>query len=492
MIKNEYIDNLFECGLKFHQFGNLHNAEKIYLEVLKTDEKHHDSIHYLGVIAYQHKRFEDAIDLIDLSIQLSPNNAAAYTNRGNILKDVNRLTEAADSYKKALEINPHSAEAYANLGIIYKEMSQIEMALVSYEKALDINPNFSQAYFNKGNALKEIKFIDEALLNYEKAITLNPNYEDAIFNKAISLLLKEEIGIGFKDYESRWRVKDFISKKFITTQPLWLGDKSLFKKTILIHSEQGLGDTLQFVRYLPSVLSLGATIYFQVEEKLIKILSLTYSSICTFIPKGSKLPDFDFHCPLLSLPLAFKTNLETIPSSLSYLSFEEESIDIWKSRITSRGFKIGINWQGSQAKIDLGRSFPLSLFSEISKISEVRLISLQKGFGTEQLDNIPKGMKVETLGDDFDNGPDAFIDTAAVMKCLDLVITSDTSIAHLAGALGVPTWVALKYVPDWRWLLDRTDSPWYPTIRLFRQKERNNWEAVFDEMNHELLQKLTK
>jgi len=492
LIKNNHLDKLFECGLKFHQLGDLINAEKIYLEVLKIDDKHHDSIHYLGVLAYQQKRFEDAIDLIEHSIQLNSRNAAAYTNRGNVLKDVNRLTEAADSYKKALSINPNSSEAFANLGIIFKEMNQIEMALSSYEMALDINPNYSQAYFNKGNALKEIKLIDEALLFYEKAITLNPNYQEAIFNKAISLLLKEEIVIGFKDYESRWRLEDFISGKKVTTKPLWLGDKSLFNKTILIHSEQGLGDTLQFVRYLPFFLSLGASVFFEVEEKLIKILSPTYSSICTFIPKGSKLPDFDFHCPLLSLPLAFKTNLDTIPSSLSYLSFEEESIDKWKSRITSIGFKIGINWQGSYTKIDLGRSFPLSLFSEISKISEVRLISLQKGFGVEQLHNLPEGMMVETLGDDFDAGPDAFIDTASVMKCLDLVITSDTSIAHLAGALGVPTWIALKYVPDWRWLLDRPDSPWYPTMRLFRQKERGNWMTVFDEMKDELLQIVAK
>jgi len=211
---------------------------------------------------------------------------------------------------------------------------------------------------------------------------------------------------------------------------------------------------------------------------------------CEIIDVPDHSRGFDYHCSLLSLPLAFQTNLDTIPCEVPYLAARDELILKWKARIGEGGLRIGICWQGSLARVDSGRSFPLRAFEGLSRIPGVRLISLHRGAGEAQLRDMPAGMSVETLGDDFDAGPDAFLDAAAAMRCCDLVITSDTAIAHLAGALGVKTWVALRQVPDWRWMMDRADSPWYPTLRLFRQPSHDDWRGVFAQMEQSLLQEL--
>ena len=216
----------------------------------------------------------------------------------------------------------------------------------------------------------------------------------------------------------------------------------------------------------------------------------TVSELVEIVDIDDQKIDFDYHVPLLSLPLAFKTTLQSLPNRVPYLSADPALVTKWRTRIGARGVRIGVCWQGSRNKIDFGRSFPLRHFEAISKIDHVRLISLHRGEGEDQLADLPEGMAVEMPGDDFDSGPDAFVDTAAVMMSCDLVITSDTAVAHLAGALGVKTWVALKYVPDWRWLLDREDSPWYPATRLFRQTSEGDWAGVFNSMKNELLKEM--
>jgi hypothetical protein len=221
-------------------------------------------------------------------------------------------------------------------------------------------------------------------------------------------------------------------------------------------------------------------------QRQIVELAKTMDCAFTIVDADNRDFDFDYHCPLLSLPHAFKTTLETIPVPIPYLKADTDRIEKWRSKIGTDGFKIGISWQGSTGHIDLGRSFGVSEFDGLSKIDGVRLISLQKGGALAQLDSLPAGMTVETLGDDFDEGSQAFLDTAAVMKSCDLVITSDTAVAHLAGALGIKTWVALQFVPEWRWLLERQDSPWYPTARLFRQRSRGDWKSVFQQMEAEM------
>ena len=261
--------------------------------------------------------------------------------------------------------------------------------------------------------------------------------------------------------------------------------RSLRGRRLLVFSEQGLGDVIQFVRYLPLLLEREANVTFLASAKVIRLLRPLTAKIAVI--SATKETSFDFQCALMSLPYRLNTDLSSIPNKVPYLAAEEELVARWKARVGGHGFKVGIAWQGNpRASIDQGRSIPVAEFVPLSGLPGVRLISLQKHDGLDQLALLQPDSKIETLGDDFDNGLDAFVDTAAVMESLDLIITSDTSIAHLAGALGRPTWVALKHVPDWRWMLDRDDSPWYPTMRLFRQSARDDWRSVFAAIEQEL------
>jgi hypothetical protein len=256
-------------------------------------------------------------------------------------------------------------------------------------------------------------------------------------------------------------------------------------KTILIYDEQGLGDTILFVRYLPLLLEKGAKVLLAPQPSLRQLLH-TLGPGVRIVSLVDTTLEFDFHTPLASLPLAFGTEADNIPVPIPYLKAEPDRVSFWRSKLGDNGFKIGICWQGSTHKIDRGRSFPLALFHDLAKIEGVRLVSLHKGAGESQLENLPNGMVVEKLGEDFDTGDQAFLDSAAVINCCDLVITSDTAIAHLAGALGASTWVVLKWVPDWRWQLERKDSPWYPSLQLFRQSQPGQWQPVFVEMENSL------
>jgi hypothetical protein len=259
--------------------------------------------------------------------------------------------------------------------------------------------------------------------------------------------------------------------------------KVSFRKNFLVYEEQGLGDIIQFCRYLSLLRQKGARVIFRVKKEMHALLK-TLDEDIILVESDPDLNNIDFESPLMSLPYLFNTHLNTIPSMTSYLYADQEKIKSWSERLTKDSFKVGICWQGSKAKIDFGRSFPLKLFKDISKLPKIELISLHKGEGENQIKDISFDLTI--LGDDFDAGDNAFEDTAAIMMNCDLIITSDTATAHLAGALGCPTWVALKKVPDWRWMLDRNDSPWYPNTRLYRQKVPNNWEYVFDTMKKDL------
>jgi len=284
---------------------------------------------------------------------------------------------------------------------------------------------------------------------------------------------------GWTDYEWRWEAGYF------PNVPLWQGE-DLKGRHLLVFSEQGLGDVIQFVRYLPLLAERKCKISFLAPAKLVRLLRPSIQPM-EIVSALNGVQGIDFQVALMSLPHRFNTELASIPSKVPYLRAEAELEARWRARIGANGLKIGIAWQGNPGgAVDKGRSIPLEKFAPLSRIPGVRLISLQKHAGLDQLLGLPKDIEIETLGDALDNGPDAFIDTAAVMNNLDLIITSDTSVAHLAGALGRPTWVALNHVPDWRWLLDREDSPWYPTLRLFRQPQLDDWDSVFAAIEREL------
>jgi tetratricopeptide (TPR) repeat protein len=439
-----------------------------------------------GNLHEENKNWLMSLDSYDRAIEINPDYAKAFYNRGNVLQELKLVEKAIASYDKAIEIKPDYAEAYSNRGNMLQELKLVEEAIASYDKAIEIKPDYAEAYSNRGYALQKLKRMGEAIASYDKAIEIKPDYAEAYLNKSLALLTTGDLITGWEVYEWRWKNDKITYQNRNFTQPLWLGFEDIAEKTILLHAEQGLGDSIQFCRYAKLVKERGAYLVLEVPKELLGLLKGLYG-IDKFVSKGKALPAFDYHCPLMSLPLAFKTTLTSIPNKIPYVRSNINNQNMWQERIGERGFKIAICWQGStKGKVDVGRSFPVSLFEGLARLEGVRLISLQKNEGVEQLKSLPVGMSIETLPDDFDSGENAFLDSAAVMKCVDLVITSDTALTHLAGALGVKTWLPLKYLPDWRWMLDRSDSPWYPNHRLFRQTTSGDWISVFKEMENEL------
>jgi hypothetical protein len=309
---------------------------------------------------------------------------------------------------------------------------------------------------------------------------LKPDYPEAHANHAHACLQAGDWRRGWVEYEWRRKTKPCSPSRF--SQPLWSGE-SLAGKTILLHAEQGLGDTIQFVRYAPLVKRYDARVIVECQKPLLRLLA-GCPGIDRLIGEGEELPAFDVQAPLMSLPAILNTTLENMPADVPYIFAAPELVARWRERLGSiEGFKIGISWQGNpRFPGDRFRSIPLRCFAALARLPGVRLISLQKGAGREQLVEVRDDFPVVDLADELDEEAGPFMDRAAVMKNLDLVVTSDTAIAHLAGALGVPAWVALKFAADWRWLLDRSDSPWYPSMRLFRQQTRGDWSQVFARM----------
>ena len=411
-------------------------------------------------------------------LAIKPDYAETLNNRGNVLNELRRLDEALASYDRALAIRPDYADALNNRGNVLFELKRLDEALASHDKALALRPDYAAALDNRGNVLLKLKRLDEALASYDKALAIKPNDADALANRAHLALLEGRYAEGWRDYEIRWEVGQTPTRKLVAPWPQWKGE-DLREKRIIVYEEQGLGDVIQCSRFLTLIVSRGARVTFLVRASLHRLFRPFEPSV-RMVDKPPPGEIFDFQSALMSLPGGLKTTLENIPTNIPYLWPEEPLVALWREKLGSQGFKVGICWQGNpDQRGDSGRSIPLRCFQSLARVPGVRLISLQKHHGLDQLENLPSDMRVETLGQDFDNGPDAFVDSAAVISCLDQVITADTSIAHLAGALGRPVWVALKQVPHWLWMLDRPDSPWYPTMALYRQEVRDDWASVF-------------
>jgi len=511
-------------GMALLRQGRLADAERVYAEILRQQPDHFDALHFLGVIAVQNGQVQRGVELISRAIELDANVAEAhgnlgdalrrlgrhedalasydraialrtdlaqvYCNRGNALTDLERPKDALASYDRAIALKPDYATAYSNRGVALQDLQRLEEALPCYDKALALNPDYVKAYSNRGVVLRDLNRPKDALASYDKAIALRPDDVEANWNRSLCLLLTGDFERGWQAYEWRKKQKGHSAKRSYP-QPLWSGAQDLAGKTLFLYWEQGLGDTIQFCRYARLVEARGAKVVLSVQGPLRRLLS-RLSPTVQILGAKEEPADFDYHAPLLSLPLAFGTTSRDIPAEVPYLSAEQDRIDFWKDRLGPDGFKIGICWQGRVGKVDIGRSFAVTELYDIAAIAGVRLISLQKGEGAEQMESLAEGMRIETLGADFDAGQHAFLDTAAVMEHMDLNITSDTSVAHLAGALGRPAWVALKHVPDWRWRLEGSGCPWYPTLRLFRQRARGDWKFVFREMEQELSMSLRR
>ena len=430
------------------------------------------------------RRYDDALAAYDGALSINAGLVEAWIGRGNVFAEINRHADALAAYDRALALNPNLIEAWIGRGNVLVETNRILDGLVAFDKALMLKPSSAGAWLARGHALIAMKRIDDALGNFDKAISIQADSTEALFARGCANLLAGRMAEGWIDYENRWDIRGCSSVRPDLAIEHWSGE-DLTGRTILVYDEQGFGDTIQFSRYLPRLVERGAEVTFLCSKKLFWLLE----SMSDKIRFATSVPDtrFDFQCALMSLPRWFQTTLETIPPNRIHPVSDLTRIERWAGKIGQTGFRIGICWQGKpDTKMDVGRSIPLRCFRPLARISNVRLISLQKNVGLDQMSRLPPEIAVETLGEEFDSGADAFADTAAVMASLDLIISSDTSIAHLAGSLDRPTWVALKYLPEWRWLLDRRTSPWYPSMRLFRQRLAGDWDAVFEEMSSEL------
>jgi hypothetical protein len=389
------------------------------------------------------------------------------------------MNEAIACYERALEGSPDHGEAYNNLGSVFQQQGHLAESLACFQKALLSKPDFANAYSNLGTVLQEQGQLVKAIACYAKSLRLAPEFAEAHYNRAMILLCQENFGEGWAEFEWRLKCATYPRREF--NAPRWDGSR-LAGGTLLVHAEQGLGDTLMFVRFLSEARKRCGNVVLEVPAALVPLLHA--SGFTTAVAFGTELPPCHAHASLLSLPGIFQTTLATIPAEGPYLAADPERIEHWTDKLSeTAGLKIGIGWQGNRSyACDRNRSIPLGEFAPLAGAPGVRLFSLQKGDGSEQLAESAGRFSIDDLGGKLDEEGGAFMDTAAVMKNLDLVITSDTAIAHLAGALGVKTWVALPLVPDWRWFLTREDCPWYPTMRLFRQRTLGRWDEVFDHM----------
>ena len=385
------------------------------------------------------------------------------------------MDEAVAGSRHALELQPDCAMAPSYLGHALADEGKLGEAVACLRLDLELNPDFDVAHNNLGGALYGQGKLDDAVACYRRALELKPDHAELHLNLALWSLLTGDFERGWAEYEWRAQTQHLRVERRIFLQARWDG-QPLEGRTILLHSEQGLGDAIQFVRYVPLVKQRGGTVFVECPGSLVSLLT-SCAGIDRLVGRGDELPAFDVQAPLLSLPRIFHTGLRDIPAAIPYLFAVPGLVEHWRQELGSvAGFKIGMVWQGNPMhKQDRARSLRLSRFEPLARMPDVQLISLQVGPGSEQLRDSANRFRVTDVGSRLRD----FRDTAAVMLNLDLVICCDTAVAHLAGALGVPVWVALPLVPDWRWLLDRSDSPWYPTMRLFRQDTRGDWPGVF-------------
>lgn len=421
-------------------------------------------------------RLEEALASHDRAIALDPGQAVTHVNRGSVLGRLNRFADALESFDRAIALDPASALAHSNRGGALHRLGRFAEALESHDRAAVLAPKLAHIHITRGQTLAELGRYAEALNAFDQALVLDPRSAEAQFEKACTLLVMGRFRQGWQAYEVRRRrvAADAFHPQ---DKPQWTGRESLAGKTLFIEGEQGLGDMIQFCRYAPRCADLGGRVVLTVQPSLVRLLQGMDSRI-DVRPQEERPADFDYHIPLMSLPMAFDAGEGGFAARTPYLRADPQRAELWRDRIGSEGFKIGICWQGGPG--NPARSFPLAALEDIASLPGLRLISLQK----EAEPALPSaaGMPIETLGEGYDAGPDGFLDAAAAMEAMDLVITCDTSLAHLAGALARPVWVALKFAADWRYLTGREDSVWYPTMRLFRQDRPGDWQSVFTRM----------
>jgi tetratricopeptide (TPR) repeat protein len=512
--------DLLNLALRYHQSGALSSAERLYRQILETNPSStilEAAANNLGIALFAQKQFAEAENWFRHVLRINANDADVHFNLGNVLMPLRRLDEAVACFEESLRLNPNHADALNHLGSALKGRGQIDQAIACYQQALRIrpqhadalnnlgvahgdqgsigpaidcfrealrcNPRHADAHNNLGSAYLDRGLFTEAEECYRQSLASDPGHATARYNDGCLRLLRGDFAGGWPGYEHRWSQADMVPRSF--PKERWDGSP-LNGKTILVYAEQGLGDTLHFLRYLPMVKRRGGKVVLECQSALYKLLT-GLPGVDQLVPVGNALPPFDVYIPLLSLAHVFRTTLTTVPAPAQLPAPDPNLIEYWRLELESlRGFKVGIAWQGNRKlKYDRQRSISLTHFEALAKVSGVQFISLQVGIGADQIQALGNRFPILNLGERLDK-KGAFLDTVAVMKCLDLVVSVDSALAHLAGTLGVPVWLPLALVPNWRWLLAGTDCPWYPSMRLFRQRNQGVWDDVFERMAHEV------
>jgi tetratricopeptide (TPR) repeat protein len=507
-INPQHINARNNLGYALQEQGHLDEAADCYQEALRIDPGFADALCNLGTVYQEQGKYGDALDCFYRVLAINPQYANAYNNIGSVHKERGELPEAIANYEQALRLNPENGPVLVNLGVALSAQKRNAEAVACFRAALKIDPGCADAHNNLGAILLEEGHLTDAMARFREAIRCeatsadaysnlglahrfkgelteaaacfeealghDPGHLSAHANRALLRLLRGDFAGGWPEYEYRWGT--FGLKPRHTDKPRWDG-APLAGNTILLYAEQGLGDTIQFVRYAPLVKQRGGAVIVECQAAL-KPLLAGMAGIDQVVARGEALPPFEVQIPLLSLPGIFATTLGTIPGGLPYLKAETARSAYWAKELSSlNGLKIGIAWQGSPTfRDDKLRSVPLTSFEPLARVENVTLVSLQVGPGAEQLATAP--FHVTDQASKFD--ANSLVDLAAAMVNLHVIVTVDTAVAHLAGALNVPVWVALPFAPDWRWLLERDDSPWYPSVRLFRQTSPGAWSGVFE------------
>lgn len=509
------LSRLQRQAMSCFQQGDLSRAEKLCAGILEYRPEDFEALHLLGMLNFQRQRMAEALRFLAAALRVNPGSPEVLSNLGLALHATGRYDEAISHFRNALQLasdHPeilynlanahlelgHAADALANYdaalaaapghvgalvnrGNALLRLNNPVKAIASYDAALKAMPGHPQILTNRGHALRRLDRPAEALADFKAAMTAAPEFAEAHFEAAMTQLTLGDFDAGWKEYEWRWKTGAFARQRRSLPAPLWLGNEPVGGKTILLHAEQGFGDTIQFIRYAPLLVGRGARVICEVQPQLRPLLS-GFADV-TVIAAGEPLPAFDLQCPLLSLPLACRTQLATVPADIPYLAAPAERLAHWRDRLPPDGPRVGFVWSGSPShKNDANRSIPLARLTPLFDNPPVRCLSLQaelRSADREVLRGLPN---LVHLGDELRD----FADTAAIAALLDVVVTVDTAVAHLAGALGRPTVVLLPYAADFRWLRDRSDTFWYPTAKLFRQPAFGDWDSVVARLRDEL------
>jgi len=437
------------------------------------------------LVLHSLERFQEAVSSFDKAIELDNLNHKIWLSRGYALHDLRLFSEAISSYERALSLKPDYCEAIINKGLSLHEQSLYKEALTQYELALELNPNQAIALVNKGITLHDLALFDDAINHYDRAISIDPSHYNAYFNKSLTLLLQGNFETGWPLYQYRLQSNLSDDDVRVSDTPIWTGSESIMGKSIFICAEQGFGDFIQFCRFIKDIHDLGAKVILEVPKPLHKLL-INLEGVTSYVMKGDPRPKVDYYCPLLSLPGALKIDLNSIPNAKNYIHFDvnPDTLSAYRNKIGSdKKIRIGLVWSGNpKHKNDQNRSIPLNKVIKFLP-QQFEYIVLQKEISDDDLQILQCGLSIQCCSNNIAD----FTDTAALLNCVDLVISVDTSVAHLAGALGKETWLLLQSVPDWRWLLGRADSPWYPSIKLYRQPSPGDWHSILEEMRLDLM-----